>query len=189
MQLSYRAGVGELIWAMTTCRPDIAFASVKLSQSNSAPHNIHYHGLKHTIKYLYATRTDGIYYWRTSTRHDLNEGPFPPINSCKNDLVLENRPEHKPNIAVAYADSDWATCTKTKPVGHLLGYASSSQAASSHTKQNSNRQWPSRLQKPNSWRHAMLDGCAYLYAAYYGIWTYHRKQQQLRTKTIMDAQQ
>ena len=114
MQLSYRAGVGKLIWAMTTCPPDIAFASVKLSQSNSAPHNIHYHGLKHTIKYLYATRTDGIYYWRTSTRHDLNEGPFPPINSCKNDLVLENRPEHNPNIAVAYADSDWATCTKTR---------------------------------------------------------------------------
>ena len=32
MQVNYRAGVGELIWAMTTCCPDIAFASVKLSQ-------------------------------------------------------------------------------------------------------------------------------------------------------------
>jgi hypothetical protein len=62
MQVNYRAGVGELIWAMTTCRPDIAFASVKLSQSNSSPHEHHYHGLKHTIKYLYTTRTDGIYY-------------------------------------------------------------------------------------------------------------------------------
>jgi hypothetical protein len=38
MQLSYRAGVGELIWAMTTCCPDLAFASVKLSQSNLCPH-------------------------------------------------------------------------------------------------------------------------------------------------------
>jgi hypothetical protein len=34
MQIGYRSGVGELIWAMTTCRPDLAFASVKLSQSN-----------------------------------------------------------------------------------------------------------------------------------------------------------
>jgi len=42
MQLSYRAGVGELIWAMTTCHPDLAFASVKLSQSNSCPHKMHY---------------------------------------------------------------------------------------------------------------------------------------------------
>jgi hypothetical protein len=32
MQIKYRAGVGELIWAMTTCCPDIAFTSVKLSQ-------------------------------------------------------------------------------------------------------------------------------------------------------------
>jgi hypothetical protein len=46
MQLNYCAGVGKLIWAMTTCRPDLAFASVKLSQSNLCPHKIHYHGLK-----------------------------------------------------------------------------------------------------------------------------------------------
>ena len=29
MESSYRSGVGELIWAMTTCRPDMAFTSVK----------------------------------------------------------------------------------------------------------------------------------------------------------------
>ncbi len=32
MQLTYRCGVGELIWTMTTTWPDVAFASVKLSQ-------------------------------------------------------------------------------------------------------------------------------------------------------------
>ncbi len=31
MQLTYRSGVGELIWAMTTCRPDLAYTSIKLS--------------------------------------------------------------------------------------------------------------------------------------------------------------
>ena len=31
MQLTYRCGVGELIWAMTTTHPDLAYASVKLS--------------------------------------------------------------------------------------------------------------------------------------------------------------
>jgi hypothetical protein len=35
MQLKYRLGVGKLIWAMTTCHLDLAFSSVKLSQSNS----------------------------------------------------------------------------------------------------------------------------------------------------------
>ena len=114
MQLSYRAGVGELIWAMTTCRPDIVFASVKLSQSNSCPHEHHYHGLKHTIKYLYATRNDGIYYWRSKSNHSLRQGPTPPINSNKADLLLDKRKNHDPNVAVAYADSDWATCIKTR---------------------------------------------------------------------------
>jgi hypothetical protein len=65
MQVGYRLGVGELIWAMTTCRPDLAFTSVKLSQSNSCPHAIHYHGLKHKLKYLYNSKGDGLYFWQT----------------------------------------------------------------------------------------------------------------------------
>jgi hypothetical protein len=63
MQLGYHSGVSELIWAMTTCRSDFAYSSVKLSQSNSCPHEIHYHGLKHALKYLYHTRDNGLYFW------------------------------------------------------------------------------------------------------------------------------
>jgi hypothetical protein len=63
MQIKYRGVVGELIWAMTTCHPDITFTSVKLSQSNSAPAKHYHHGLKHAIQYLYITQTDGIYFW------------------------------------------------------------------------------------------------------------------------------
>jgi hypothetical protein len=55
MQLTYWSGVGELIWAMTTTRPDLAYTSVKLSQANSAPNEHHYHGAKHALKYLYST--------------------------------------------------------------------------------------------------------------------------------------
>ncbi len=78
MQLNYRAGVGELIWAMMTCCPDLAFASVKLSQSNLCSHKIHYHDLKHALKYLYNSKDDGIYFWRTSPRMELPEVRFPP---------------------------------------------------------------------------------------------------------------
>jgi hypothetical protein len=46
MQLTYRSGVGELIWAMTTCRPDLAYTSMKLNQFNTSSDNIHYHSLK-----------------------------------------------------------------------------------------------------------------------------------------------
>jgi hypothetical protein len=113
MQLKYRAGVGELIWAMTTCRPDIAFTSIKLSQSISAPAKHHYHSLKHAIRYVYIIRNDGIYFWRTTPCMDLPDGPLPPVNSNHNDLLLDNRPNHDATITVAYGDSDWATCVKT----------------------------------------------------------------------------
>jgi hypothetical protein len=52
MHLSYHSGVGDLIWAMTTCCPGLAYASVKLSQTNSCPHEHHYHGLCHALKIL-----------------------------------------------------------------------------------------------------------------------------------------
>ena len=114
MQLTYRCGVGELIWAMTTTRPDVAFTSVKLSQATSAPDEHHYHGVKHALKYLYSTRDYGIYFWRTAPRTEFKEGPTPVINSNKQDLMLENRPIHAATNVYAYADSDWATCVKTR---------------------------------------------------------------------------
>jgi hypothetical protein len=114
MNLSYRSGVGELIWAMTTCRPDLAFASVKLSQSNGCPHEHHYHGLRHALKYMYTTRDDGIYFWRTQPRMDLKEGPLPVVHSNKSDLLLDSRPDHDATTLHVYVDSDWATCVKTR---------------------------------------------------------------------------
>jgi hypothetical protein len=114
MQIRYRGGIGKLIWAMTTCHPDIAFPSVKLSQSNFRPAEIHYHGLKHAIRYFYITRHDGLYFWHTCPRSDLPEAPLPTINSNHHDLLLEDRPNHDALTAVAYSNSDWATCVKTQ---------------------------------------------------------------------------
>ncbi len=45
---------------------------------------------------------------------DLAKGPIPPILSNKQDLLLDNRPDHGATVARAYADSDWATCVKTR---------------------------------------------------------------------------
>jgi hypothetical protein len=66
MQISYRSGIGELIWAMTRCRPNLVYTSVKLSQSNTCPNETHYHGLNHALKFLYNSRNDGIYFWQTA---------------------------------------------------------------------------------------------------------------------------
>jgi hypothetical protein len=113
MQLTYRSGVRESIWAMTTRCPDLAYTSVKLSQSNTCPDKIHYHGLKHALKFLYNSHDDGIYFWRTSPRLELPEGPTHDIKSNINDVILEGCPQYNALIAHAYADLDWATCPKT----------------------------------------------------------------------------
>ena len=39
---NYRQVIGEAIYAMVTCRPDISFAVIKLSQSSANPSEIHY---------------------------------------------------------------------------------------------------------------------------------------------------
>ena len=114
MQLTYRCGVGELIWAMTTTCSDLAFASVKFSQANTAPDEHHYHGVKHALKYLYSTWDDGIYFWRTAPWLELKEGPLPWINSNKQDLLIDDRPQHDASTVHAFADLDWVTCVKTR---------------------------------------------------------------------------
>jgi hypothetical protein len=114
MQLNYRSGVGKLIWAMTTCRPDLSYTSVKLSHANSNPHKLHFHGLKHALKFLYNSCDDGLYFWRTGPRMEVPEGPLPPVHSHKQDILLDNRPQFDTNIAHAYSDSDWASCVKTR---------------------------------------------------------------------------
>ncbi len=58
------------------------------------------------------TQCDGIYFWNTCPRLDLPEGSLPIINSNHSDLLLDGGPDHDASIAVAYGDSEWATCVK-----------------------------------------------------------------------------
>jgi hypothetical protein len=114
MQLNYRSGVGKLIWAMTTCQPDLAFASVKLSQAKSCPHELHFHGLRHALKFMYNSQNDGLYFWHTAPRPKIPEGPVPCVNSNRQDILLDGRPQFDAHITHAYAGSNWATCFKTR---------------------------------------------------------------------------
>ncbi len=114
MQLTYQSGVGELIWAMTTCCPDLTYTSVKLSQLNTCPHELHFHGLKHALKFLYSSKEDGLYFWHTSPCPELPEGPLPCVTSNQQDILVNNWPQFDASIAHAYVDSDWATCIKTR---------------------------------------------------------------------------
>jgi hypothetical protein len=114
MGIKYRNVLGELIFALVTCRPDISYAVVRCAQSATAPHEIHYHGLKHPLKYLYSTKDDGIYYWRQNKNSLLPTLPFPSITSTTSDLLMSDRPTHDAVDLHGYVDSDWATCPRTR---------------------------------------------------------------------------
>ena len=62
--ITYREAIGELIYALVTCLPDISFVTIKLSQYSASPARIHYDAVKDIYQYLAASKEDGIYYWR-----------------------------------------------------------------------------------------------------------------------------
>ena len=64
MGFNYRQAIGELIFAMSTCRVDIASAVIQLAQHAANPAACHYKATKHVFAYLNATKAHGLYYWR-----------------------------------------------------------------------------------------------------------------------------
>jgi hypothetical protein len=112
----YRNGIGELIYAMVTCRPDISTTVVRCAQHSACPAEQHFHAVRHAIKYLYVTRSDGIYFWRKEPLMHLPEHPIPDVDTKLHGQIPTDvsRPQHDPLNAHAYVDSDWATCTRTR---------------------------------------------------------------------------
>ncbi len=90
MGFSNRSGIGQLVYAMVCCHPDLSFATVKLSQDNTCPGKVHFEGVRHALKYLYQTRSEGLYFWRKTTpRPELESIPQPTILSTEHDLLRD----------------------------------------------------------------------------------------------------
>ena len=88
----YRTAVGKLLWA-TPVRPDISFAVKELSRSLQSPTQQNEKQLKHVLRYL-----KGSLQYTTCLK--------PP----RKRVV-----EQASTIEIqAFADSDWAGCTKTR---------------------------------------------------------------------------
>ncbi len=107
----YRQGIGEILYAMVTCRPDIAFAIVKLSQYAVAPAAVHFEAVKQLYIYLKATKDDGIYYWREKWRNDLPPGELPSTKRDDNYTMEPTRHTQPGHILTSAVDSDYATDT------------------------------------------------------------------------------
>jgi hypothetical protein len=114
-KFAYRSGIGELIYAMVTCRPDISTTVVKCAQHSACPTKYHYHAVRHALKYLYITQKDGIYFWRAKPLMSLPEHPLPECNKSSHGQVPEgvNRPQHDPLDPYAHSErSTTGICVK-----------------------------------------------------------------------------
>jgi hypothetical protein len=104
---SYRAAIGELIYALITARPDISFCTTKLSQYSENPASCHYVAVKHVFAFLNHTIAQGLVYWRRTARPDLPDIVLPqPISNPIHRTI----PYHVPlDTVLAYTDSDWGS--------------------------------------------------------------------------------
>jgi hypothetical protein len=113
MGLNYRQCIGELIYALTICRIDISTAIITLSQHSHQPAEIHYRAVKQLFIYLYATKKEGLTYWRSKPRMDLPDKPLPtPISKAEN--LTKFRPTTDPLELYGSCDTTWASDRLTR---------------------------------------------------------------------------
>jgi hypothetical protein len=104
----YRAAIGELIWPMTTTRPELSYPVVKLSQFATSPATIHYDVIYGIFQYLSGTGDDGLTYTRPEP---MTSGPVlkhTPIRSQPTDRIDEHVPTENLTTLYGYSDADWA---------------------------------------------------------------------------------
>ncbi len=114
MGFSYRSGIGQLVYAMVCCWPDLSFATVKLSQHNTCPGKVHFDGVRHALNFLYQTCSEGLYFWRTTPRPKFASIPLPTILSTEQDLLRTKRQQHNALNAHGMSNANWASCLQTR---------------------------------------------------------------------------
>ena len=95
---------------MVTCRPDISFPLIKLSQYSTKPAVEHFQAVQELYDYIRATKSDGIYYWRDEPRMDLPLGPTPNTKLDENYSPTTREQTNGLNTR-ASVDSDYANDT------------------------------------------------------------------------------
>jgi hypothetical protein len=108
-QFRYRSAIGELIWPMICARPDIAFATVKLSQFSLAPAAIHYKALFLVFCYLADKLVYAIVYTCPAPLDSLPSLPLLPILHTDDTISTpSHNPHHLTYVLHGYCDAGWA---------------------------------------------------------------------------------
>lgn len=112
MNVDYQKLMGEMILAMITCRLDVLFPTVKMSQHSATPAKEHYMAAKNILRYLCTTIDDGIYFWQRVPVHDLPVGQLPMPRMRPQDLFIHDINRFPPNVLYGCVDSDWVADTQ-----------------------------------------------------------------------------
>jgi hypothetical protein len=140
MGFSYRQVVGEILYPMVKCRPDVAFHITKLRQYSANPAQVHYEALRQICHYLAATYTDGIYYWRVKPRMDMPSAPHPTTYHDTHQLTID--PTDPPSRLYGYVDANWGSDSNHRKsvsgiilmyAGGAIGYKTKYQEAIAHS--------------------------------------------------------
>ena len=86
----YKQGIGELIYALVTCRPDIWSPIIKLSQHFTKPVHIQFNSVKGIYRHLKDTRNEGIHYWQTKPRLDCEHMSNSIIKTHYNNYATDS---------------------------------------------------------------------------------------------------
>jgi hypothetical protein len=109
----YRGAIGELIWAMITCRPELSFPVCKLSQFSAHPAKLHYDAVKRIFSFLSGTLDYGLTYSRITPHASLPNLAAPALLSAPADRHMvhdtsDADAHSSPSTIMGYVDSDWA---------------------------------------------------------------------------------
>jgi KUP system potassium uptake protein len=115
--------MGEILYPMVKCRPDISTHAILLSQFINNPGEVHYIALKQLATYLIATKSEGIHYWRCQPHPTLPDSPLPALHADNYD-IKELRGTNSTSL-IGFVDSDWPKNTKkrTSMTGMILMYS------------------------------------------------------------------
>ena len=93
---TYVHGICNLFYAMITCRPNISFPLIKLSQYSIRPVLEHFKAVQGIFKNLKETKEEGLYHWRKIPRHDRPVGNN-HVCAPTNNYTPQDRDQHHQN--------------------------------------------------------------------------------------------
>ena len=109
MGFTYKQGIGELIYALVTCRPDISYPLIKLSQHSTKPSRLHFEAVRGIYAYLKQTQEVGINYWRTEPRTDLPSKTRPTsLTDYTNYVPDPDKQPIDPSLIQLHVDAAYA---------------------------------------------------------------------------------